>query len=193
MNDQGLLERFVRLETILERSAEDERRQFDRVNDRLGHMQAAVSKMEGRVAELEHRNREMTDQVTRATDSANSAKARANDSVHELSGIRDGLVDHMKALEAVRAAEAAEEKASRAAVERARVAAGDAHRQRFAEQGEAIKTLQSVVQASVKRGERGRWVVAAVIAIVTVVGNQIVEAMKVTHPTPAPAPTSEVR
>lgn len=116
---------------------------------------------------------------------ATKAKADAAKSISEVQGIASGLEMHLARLEAIRAAEAAADKLARETAETARKAAAGAHAKRFEEQGKAIHAISEQLQRSTARSDRGKWILGAVVAVITTLSMQAVEAIKIIY---APAP-----
>ncbi len=147
---------------------------------------ARIAALEKRQAAFEKMN---ADAHARTAKQADEAKRRANDSLHEIESIAAGLVSHMARVEALRAAEAEEDKKQRAFAEAARKAAAGAHAKRFEEQGAAIVALTAHVRGATARADRTKWIIGLTFALLAALINQCADVAKVVlAPAPAVAP-----
>lgn len=169
---------FARLETLIEKSGEDTRRQFVELRDQFGHIRGSVAHTQGSIEELrarmndlEKREAGLATSVKSASDTAGAAMRAARDSSHDIQTHSQAMIEHLR-----RAEEA--ETARRSMDESRKLRAAETAAARFQEQGAAIHGLSEAFRKSTQVSSREKWLYGAILAIVTVLGNQIVEGYK---------------
>lgn len=158
-------------------------------DDYAGHIRALnriVKELDRRIAELEK-----TGAKTRSI--AEQASRHAGDSLAELQSTAGALVAHLARFEASRAAENVADAKQREELEATRKKAAAAHAARFDEQGKAIADLQARFTAEARKSVKTQWLVGAVLTFVILLGQQIIEGMRILHPTPTTQSTGAPR
>ncbi len=154
---------LVRIETRLE-IAEKSQRERDRT---IGALESAIKHISEEVSALRAKSLSVDAK-------ADLAMRRAQDSVHEIQGVSNGLMAHLNARDKAHDARAA------------------STTRRFEEHNDAIRELQKTVEA---RGKSSTWLWALgvfVIPALTTLVHEVVEGMKDHHETVQLPVTSQV-
>lgn len=181
-------DRSVRMETIIESGADENRREFKSVHAQIGATAGALQKLDARLVDVEREHRRLAKELITAkatSDAASHAAETATrvsqQSLHDIEDATDGMKIHLAKIEADRKADVEAERSRRDASDKARTAAAAVAAEHFTKIYGALDTIGTMQAETSKRSSRERFLMGALIVVLSILGNTILQGMQIMY------------